>query len=43
MKTIHNEYNNIYYWTNDFVEEKTHPTLEVGNLDTIVDAEQWLE
>ncbi len=43
MKTIHNEYNNLYYWSNDFIEEKMHPVIEIGNLDNVIDAEQWLE
>lgn len=22
MKTVHNEYNNLYYWSNDFLHEQ---------------------
>lgn len=25
MKTVHNEYNNAYYWSNDFVNEASRP------------------
>jgi len=43
MKTIHNEYNNLYYWSNDFLQEQPiHIDLK-DNLDSLIDPEQWLE
>jgi hypothetical protein len=45
MKTIHNEYNNIYYWSNDFLQEVVRPpTIQIiDNFETLIDAEHWLE
>jgi hypothetical protein len=44
MKTVHNDYNNVYYWSNDFLshEQPIHIDLK-DELDALVDPGQWLE
>lgn len=43
MKTIHNEYNNLYYWSNDFLQEHnpSPPSLLLPACDGI-DPQHWL-
>ena len=44
MKAIHNEYNNLYYWSNDFVQEQIPPSNRLENsLNTLIDPLLWLE
>lgn len=43
MKTINNDYNNLYYWTNDFLQEQPSKPVLNDNLDTLIDPQLWLE
>ena len=46
MKTIHNEYNNLYYWSNDFLNNDIRtPSAQKNHhhLEKITNAEEWLE
>lgn len=46
MKTVHNEYNNLYYWSNDFINEgqsRPQTATVVEKLENLIDAESWLE
>jgi hypothetical protein len=43
MKTIHNEYNNLYYWSNDFLHEQPIQIELKENFNELIDPEQWLE
>jgi hypothetical protein len=40
MKTVHNEYNNLYYWSNDFLHEGSRPptVTVVDNFANLIDA-----
>jgi hypothetical protein len=48
MKAVHNEYNNLYYWSNDFINEQppSQPQspsfIPVEKFDSLIDAEAWL-
>jgi hypothetical protein len=44
MKTMHNEYNNLYYWNNDFLQEEAPPSARLlENLSPLVDPSTWME
>lgn len=44
MKAVHNEYNNIYYWSNDFLHEKPPPSARLlAALEPLGDPAAWLE
>lgn len=41
MKTVHNEYNNLYYWSNDFLQDQSRPSTAVAlpsNFENVIDA-----
>lgn len=47
MKNMQNEYNNIYYWSNDFMERKPERALaaelEKPIFSSLGECEEWLE
>lgn len=44
MKTVHNEYNNIYYWSNDFLQEQKPPSVRLmAELEPMENPAEWLE
>ncbi len=46
MKNIHNEFNNMYYWSNDFLPEREQDQenrhTEIADLNNLADSEKWL-
>lgn len=43
MKTVHNEYNNLYYWSNDFLQEQAPASVRLmKEMEPLGDPEEWL-